>query len=272
MDLITKAIDEAKFTIPREVLKLAYIGKQDWRAAPISLDEQIRYKTIVSRVLVDASIVGGQTVEIPLAGLSPVYNDENNYVFEIPSDRTNGRTIISALSVSYVSYMNSVGGLATAGIANNMNGYANDMTSAARKAMDSRSSIPNVATSECIVVGHNTVMVRNMVRTSSVQSLRCVLANDERLANFSVRSSLDFSRLCGWAIKSYIYNELIIRLDRGFLEGGKELGSIKSYVDGLADAEENYQTFLEEKWGGISMMNDRLAYADLIKMQIDPGI
>lgn len=272
MDLISKAISEICFTIPREILKLAYLGKQDWRAAPISLDEQIRFKTIVSRVLVDSNIVGGQTIDVSLAGLTPVSVDLDNYVFEVPSSRLNNRTIMTALSVNYMAYMGTASNIGANGVTNNMLGYASDVATAARRAMDSRSSIPNVATSECVVVGHNTIMVRNFVRTAAVQSLRCRVTNDERLSNISVKSALDFSRLCIFAAKSFIYNELIIKLDKGYLKGGQELSSIKSYVDGLSDAEENYQTFLEEKWGGISTINDRIVVNDLIKLQIDPGI
>ena len=39
MDLINKAITEVMFRIPREILKLAYMDRQDFRAAPISLEE-----------------------------------------------------------------------------------------------------------------------------------------------------------------------------------------------------------------------------------------
>ena len=50
MDMINKAIADAKFTIPREVLRLAYMPRQNWREAPLSLDEQIRRKTIYAFV------------------------------------------------------------------------------------------------------------------------------------------------------------------------------------------------------------------------------
>jgi hypothetical protein len=63
-----------------------------------------------------------------------------------------------------------------------------------------------------------------------------------------------------------------LTLERGYLEHGQELGAVKNYVDGLSDAEENYQTYLEENWAAISVMNDRPLYDDLLKMQLDPGI
>lgn len=271
MDLITKAIDELKFRIPREILKMAYSEKKDFREAPISLDEQIRRKTIMARVLVDANIVGGETVYIDLKGLTPLQIDQYNYVFEIPPSRTNHRTILSALNVAYMAY-NSVANNYLPGTSASTPNFINDVGSAAHRAMDSRSNIPNVSNAECVVVGHNTIMVRNHLVTSSVVQLKCVVCNDERLSNISIRSAPAFSKLCELAVKSYIYNELLIKIDRGFLDRGQELGVVKSYIDGLSDAEENYQTYLREEWGVVATVNDRLVFEDLLRIQLSPSI
>jgi len=270
MDLITKAITEIKFTIPRAVLKLAYSDRQDFRTAPISLDEQIRRKTIMARVLVDADIVGGDTIIVDLAGIAPKLVDEFNYVFEIPPERVNYRTILTALSVNYMNTNQLVGSLVP-GYSNAVNS-GSDITHAAQRAMDSRSSIPIVSNADCLMVGHNTVMIRNHMRTAAVVQLRCAVTNDERLSNISIRSAPDFSKLCILAVKSFIYNELLIAIDRGYLERGQELGAVRSYIDGLSDAEEMYQTFLREQWGAVSVMNDRLSFEDLLHMQLSPGI
>ena len=271
MDLINKAVTEIKYRIPREILKLAYMDKQDFRQAPISLDEQIRRKTIMARVLVDANIVGGETILIDLKGLTPKQIDEYNYIFEIPPARTNHRTILSALSVAYMAY-NSVTNNYLPGTSAATPNYINDVSNAAHRAMDSRSNIPIVSNAECLVVGHNTVMVRNHLITASVVQLKCVVCNDERLSNISIRSAPQFSKLCELAVKSYIYNEMIVKLDRGYLDRGQELGVIKSYIDGLSDAEENYQTYLREEWGVVATVNDRLVFEDLLRIQISPSL
>ena len=271
MDLISKAVDELKFRIPREILKLAYMDRQDFRQAPISLDEQIRRKTIMARVLVDANIVGGETILIDLKGLTPKQIDEYNYIFEIPPSRTNHRTILAALSVAYMAY-NSVANNYLPGTSAATPNYINDVSSAGHRAMDSRSNIPIVSNAECIMVGHNTVMVRNHLITASVVQLKCVVCNDERLSNISIRSAPQFSKLCELAVKSFIYNELIIKMDRGYLERGQELGVVKSYIEGLSDAEENYQTYLREEWGVVATVNDRLTFEDLLRIQISPSL
>lgn len=271
MDIIQKAIDEIKFRIPREILKLAYMEKRTWSEAPVSLDEMIRRKTIHARVIVDTNIAGGDTVIIDLKGLTPYQMDVYNYVFEIPGSLVNFRTIMAALSINYMTYtasMNTALQNMTSGTPNGIN----SMSSAAHRAMDSRSNIPIISNAECYVVGHNTVLVRNHLITAGSMQLRCVLANDENLNNLSIRLAPQFSQLCTLAAKSFIYNELLVKLDKGYLERGQELGIIKTYIDGLSDAEEMYQTYLREEWGVVGIINDRLTHEDLIKLQIDPGI
>lgn len=271
MDIISKAIDEILFTIPREILKLAYSDPANYRAAPITLEEQIRRKTINARVLVDCNLVGGDTIIVPLTGLKPQQIDQFNYVFEVPPDRVNYRTILSVLSVNYMSY-NSVTPNQAAGVVTPTQPHLHDVASAANRAMSSRSNIPIISNSECYVTGHNLIMVRNHLITAAVVQARCVVCNDENLMNISIRNAPDFAMLCKFAVKSYIYNTLLVAMDRGYLERGQELGVVRNYIEGLSDAEENYQTFLKETWGAVGIMSDRLAYEDLIKIQLNPGI
>lgn len=271
MDLITKALSDVLFTIPREILKLAYADREDFRAAPISLDEQIRRKTIAPRVIVDTNIVGGDTIIVDLKGVPSKQLDIFNYVFEIPGKLVNFRTILTALSINYMTYtasMNTALQNMTSGTPNGIN----SLSSAAHKAMDSRGNIPIISNAECIMVGHNTVLIRNHLLTAGAMQLTCVVTNDERLNNISIRNAPAFSKLCILAVKSYIYNEMLIKLDRGYLERGQELGVIKTYIDGLSDAEEMYQTFLREEWGAVGVMNDRLTYESLLKMQVSPSL
>lgn len=277
MNLITKAISDVQYRIPREILRMAYLESNlyntvsGYQRRNISLDQAIREMTIVPRVLVDANIVGGQTVDVNLEGIPGTPIDESNTVYEVPIDRTNNRTIISCLSVTFFRSSllpgNNYGSIPSI-LPNN----ANEINSSGMRAMDSRSGIPMISSSECRVIGHNTIMVSNRIRTATVVRARCVLENEEELNNLHIRAALDFSKLCEYAVKSYVYNELIVKLDRGRIERGQEIGSIKSIIDNYADAEENYQTFLKEQWAGVAIHSDRATYEALLRIQIDPGI
>ena len=275
MDLISKAIKDVQYAIPREILKMAYLkntylnGVSEYNRRMITLDEAIREMTIVPRVIVDSNCVGGQTVIISLEGLSAINVDAHNYIYQIPEDRLNNRTIMSVLEVNFFR-AELMPGYTYGALPSIMPNPGNELSTVANKAMDSRSSIPILSTSECSVVGHNTILVRNHLRSALPVQCRCIVENDENLKNLSVRSAPDFVKLCTYAVKSFIYNELIVKLDRGAIDRGHEIGAIKSIIESYADAEENYWTFLKEEWQAIMIHSDRHLHENLMKIQMDP--
>lgn len=272
MNPIAKALDEVKFRIPDQVLKETFKDERPtWRKAPVSLDELIMTKVIRPRVLVDCNLVGGQMVLVPLEGIAPDFVDNFNMVYHIPKDRTNNRSIVSVASVSYMPYaaaFNS-GGLGYGNIApSSMNEVAN----AAQRVADSVSGVPPISNANAELIGENTVLIKDQFRVTSVYILRCLLANEEQLNNISPRSYLHFAKLCEMAVKSYIYRTLLIRIDQAYLHGGQELGAMKNYVESLSDAEEMYQTTLNEIWRPTAFMNDQQSYTRFIKLQINPAV
>lgn len=277
MNLVTKAVRDAQWAIPREILRVAYLDSSishalsRYHQSPISLDEAIKDTTIVPRVIVDCNVVGGQTVVIDVRGLVPMEVDNHNYIYQIPADRVGNRTILSVLSGSYYQ-----SGLLSANAYGSVPAMipraGSELTSTNAKAFDSRGNLPVLSTSDCKVVGHNVIMVRNQLRTPGIVQFRCIVEHEESLGDISILASPQFSKLCTFAVKSFIYNELVIGLDRGRIERGHEIGAFKSIVDGYSDAEENYWTYLTEEWAGVAIHSDRLTYNDLLAIQINPGI
>lgn len=53
--------------------------------------------------------------------------------------------------------------------------------------------------------------------------LRCVIANEANMENIQIRSYRTFAKLCGFAVKSYIYNLLDILLGETALLNGMQL-------------------------------------------------
>ena len=111
-------------------------------------------------------------------------------------------------------------------------------------------------------------MIKDTVTASGTGLLRCLLANDENFSHLQIRSIPYFTRLCELATKAYIYNEYTIKMDKGRIEGGAEIGRFREIVDGYADAEEMYQEYLLNTWQKVSFMNDRESFERLLKMQI----
>lgn len=272
MSAITKVLDHIKMTIPFEVLRVAFRDDlHNWRQAPTGLDALILEKVIKPRVLVDADLVGGSLSIISLEGLGPKYVDNYSFIYEIPPNMTGNREIVSVLSVGYMPYAGSFGYGTTAQPTLSA-GSLNDMTSAGQRVMDSYSNLPVVSTATCDLIGYNTVMIRDSQRLTATYTLRCVLANDVNLVNINPRSWLYFCELAALAVKSFIYNKLIIQIDQAYLSGGQELGSLKNYVDGLADAEQMYQEYLRNTWSSVAFHNDSQSFERFLRIQISPGL
>lgn len=272
MNAVSKALDEIKRTIPKEILKIAFNDRlNDWRKAPVSLDEKIMVDVIRPRVLVDANIVGGVEVIVPLDNLQGTYFDNFTIMYEIPPEMVNNREIISVKSIGYLPYAVSfssfgagVGVVGPSGIS--------DLTGAGQRVGDAVSNIPPVSEANVDLIGYNTIVIRNFRRITAAYHLRCMVANENNLNNINPRSYHAFAKLCILAVKSHIYNTLIINIDKAYLSGGQDLGSVKNYIEAQADAEEMYQTYLRETWRKVALLNDRAAYLRLLKVQVNPGI
>lgn len=272
MNILAKALDEIKFSIPMEILRAAFQDDlHNWRQAPVSIDQRIHEKVIKPRVLIDANIVGGQEVIISLGQILPKYNDTHTIIYEVPPTLTGYREIVSVLSVGYLPFT-SVGAMGALSGPMITPGCGNDLMSAGARVGMAMSSIPMVTNATADLIGYNTVLIRDQYRSSPLYQLRCMLSNEANLSNINPRSYHKFAQLCVLAVKAYIYNTLIIKIDQAYLAGGQELGALKSYVENLSDSNENYLTFLREQWQKTAMMNDQVSHTRFIRSQISPGL
>ncbi len=271
MNPVHKMLDEVKYTIPMILLQETFKDNSNWRSAPVSIDERIMNLIIRPRIMVDADLVGGMMIIIPLDGLQPEYIDNYSLIYKIPDDRVLNRTIISVLSIGYMPYSNGFNSMGTS-YGNIAPTSINDTASVNQRLADSYSSIPPISNAVVDLIGHNTVVIRDQFRVSAAYQLRAIVGNETNLNNLNPRSYHSFAKLCTLGVKSYIYNELIIRMDKGFLLGGQELGSFKNIVDGYADAEEQYQQYLHETYKSVAFMNDVQAFDRFLKLQICPGL
>jgi hypothetical protein len=266
MNPIKKAIDEIRYSIPREVLNLVFHNTtHSWRNTPVSLEEQITNKVIRARVMVDCDLVGGDEVFIDLSGVPQEMTNTYTTVYYIPKERTQNRTITAAIAVSYIT---SAAALAIAG----NTGY--DVCSVTpslqlgQAMMNSHMPIPPVSTAKVQLIGENTIMVRDTAPPIGFGYLRCILSNDEALSHLQLRSIPVFCDMCVLAVKAYIYNEYIVTLDKGQLYGGQEIGVVRQIIEGYSDANELYRTFLTEKWTKVAFMNDRETFERFLKLNI----
>jgi hypothetical protein len=266
MNPVTYALQHIRWTIPADILQKTFLTTNNrfGTVAPISLDARIRSEVIESRVLQDCNLVGGTEVWIALERCPIQVVDDYVRVYRIPKSMTQNRTITSALSVSY-------GEGAIAGITSAYGSGGSALVDAAASVMASVSPIPVVASAYVSLIGENTVMIQDNIALPVNLYLRCWVENDANLNHIKPTSYIQFAKLVEYAVKAYVYINNQIPMDRAYIHAGAELGRFKDVVDSYSDANENYQTYLNEVWRRVALLNDPIASQRHLKMLLGGG-
>lgn len=276
MNPITKAINEVKYRIPKAILEKVFIdGSRYYRSTmAASIDEQIETLVLRPRVLVDCNLIGGQLDLVPLDGLTFERPLQYTTVIHIPGSRLHGRTINSALNVSFFNSA-AIAGYAAAGVmgmgqfAGGTSSYGTDNSAAmgaAAGVMSAFDKIPMVSTSRVKLIAHNTICIYDGVNIPANSYLRCILSYDDQMSSLPMRAYKHFSQLVEYAVKAYIYNELVINLDQGELVYGQTIGVFKTIVESYADANQNYADFMRDSMEAVLFMSDENQYLRYVKL------
>lgn len=253
MNPVVKVIEDIKFAIPAEILQVAFYRREFGQfIRPVTVDDLIRERVIEGRVRPDCDLVGGTEITIPIHDLTYEIWDTYRYCYRIPRERTNGRQITRTVGVIIGSNYYS------GGMYMGVEGYSQTLD-ASNGVLASLSAIPHVASADVQLVGPNTILVSDILTTTSMLFLRCYVENDADFNNLRSTVVQRFSEMCLLATKAYIYNKLKVPMDMGELIGGQPLGAFKEIVDGYSDAREQYQDFLLNKWKRIAIFNDPMA-------------
>jgi len=245
MNAVNKALTELRYTIPEDILNIGFMERNTRINQVISLDERIMSSVIRPRVLVDCNLVGGIMTKVDLNRCNIVNLADREFVVEVPKILTNGKSIVSLLSiVSNVIYSQSTA-------------YSSmsPLSSAAMNMFNNLSTENVVQTSRLELIGDNTLIVQDPTIHLMDGILRCYIENNTNLENFNPRSYISFSKLVTLAVKSYLYNTCKVKLDQGYIYGGHELGVITEIIDSYSDAEELYQEHLNTVFRKVSFMN-----------------
>ena len=264
MSALKYGIDRITREIPSEILHLAFLRKSDYFSVKTSLEKQITDLVITNIVLRDTNVVGGVTVTIRLDNCKLTYYEKNptehNLVITVPYRVTNGKKILSALSL-----VDDLGG------SSGYNSSSNPLMSAMNNKMDFDSKIGSgFATSNLELIAPNTILVYDECDYISTGYLKVQVENNSNLSNISTKSYLNFGELCVLAAKQFIYNKLVIDIDKGVLYSGHELGKITDIILGYESATEDYNIFIKEKWMKTMFINDKPSMSDFLKAIVRP--
>lgn len=255
MDAIATSLARLRFTIPPEILQYAFQPPQYGIGRSMqSLDETIMATVIRPRVMIDCNIVGGMEVYLSMAGIPMERPDDITTVYRVPKSRTQGKSILSVLNITFSdpTLTSSYDAAALSQSTTMMRGF--------QAMTDAMGTIPLVSSAGIQLIAENTIMLKDNIVLTANMYLRCLLANDPNLSHISIRSYNAFAELVEHAVKAYIYNTTKIRLDKGALSGGQELGSIKETIDEYREAGTIYFDYLKTKWAKIAAINDREQY------------
>jgi hypothetical protein len=278
MNPITKAINEVKFRIPKQILEKVFVdGSKYYRSSmSATVDEQIESLVIRPRVLTDCNLIGGELVMVPLDGLRQEKPMQYTTVIHIPSSVLNGRSINNVLNISFFNSA-AIAGYAAAGVmgmgqfAGGTANYGTDNSAAMAAVagvMGAFDKIPMVSTSRVKLIAHNTICIFDGVNIPTNSYARCILSYDDHMSSIPMRAYSYFSNLVEYAVKAYIYNELIVDIDAGELRYGQTLGVFKNIVETYSDANQNYQDYLNNVMDSTLFMADEQQYLRFIKLTV----
>jgi len=266
MSAIKYAIDRTMLSIPKDVLDLAFMRKSSLFKIQTTIERQIEELVIDPIVMVDINLVGGITMVINIDNCSVSYYELNytnrNVIVNVPYDLTNNKKILNALSITSNQVNDSLYNVTTNQLLNQgYNKLAND------------SHIGQAAVySNLEIIGPNTILVHDNVTILSNGYLRVLVENNKNLNNIQPASYPAFSKMVTLAVKAFIYNKLVIELDKGALYYGHDINKIGDIISDYSDSLEDYEEYVKEKWAKISFMNDNVSYSRFIQGMINPNI
>lgn len=278
MNALLYSINEILHQIPRDILHAGMmIDENDSIANLTTIEDKILNKVLKKRVLLDANIIGGIETIIPLTNVQPSYYEQYYTIYNIPSDLTMNKEIMSVLGMASVpinGYLNSLGSYSNSQNNNGVNSINgnNAFMSVANRMGDAISPASVLNNTNLELVGYNTVLVYANYRLISNFGIRVVLENESNLNNIQPRSYKNFSMMCVLATKAYLYNKLIIPINSGMLAGGQDLGVFKSILESYSSAEDDYRVFIKEVWGGVAYMNDNTRYSRFLGSMLSPDL
>lgn len=253
-DAITIALRQIYHNIPEELLVATF----EPLVNNMTLDSCIHENVIVNRVLPDINIYAGNPKKIMLlpemledvdtSTMSVFAGGIHTSVYRIPPDARENKRIVAAIDVRPPASMS---GQFSGGWPNN-NACGSGMASALACNMLNGLSFAqggNTPTVE-LISGDLIRLIPGQI-TMINWVLNCRLEYDEYFTNLPATSIRSLSDLIEIAVKVYIYNKLIMKVDRAAIISGAELGMFKSILETYSDQQKEYTEQLKKFKGTV---------------------
>lgn len=264
---ITYATRRIMESIPREILQKAFTAQEEFFIGGMSNQRSLR--SLIEDEVIRASLnrdlqaLTSEEVTIPLGGLSVRYYDSYQIAINIPLQYTGGRVIQDVIRINYYEDFEGPQYIGANQSGNQINTYvlkANDI-------LNSVSPAEITGTSRVRLVGPNTLLADVGSIAPSWMSAVVLVEPDVNMRDITPLMYEDYARLAVAKAKQLIYNKLVIRVNRGEIHAGVELGEFKNQIDRYSDMGDTYYDLMET-WKSVQACANDGLHEKLIKMQM----
>lgn len=257
------ALNQVFYSIPNEILYRVFQNQSE-SGLPIPVHESVKRHVIVGRVLQEVNTIGGgKQKEVPLkeeyeesveqTELYRHWPSQSYRLYRIPPEEREGVEIADVIEVR--SPMNSAG---MPYPSYGHSGLGNTAPDAANKALESYTGQSYMPKPMVEPIGGDMVRISPANFQFVEWTLVIKLCYDQNFTNLNKSAIMPFAKLVVAAVKSYIYNKLILQMDRIEIEGGVELSNFRTIVEGYEMAEDEYQELLSNFKGAATLDPQRM--------------
>lgn len=246
-NVINNLLRDVYLKIPSEILNEGFskLIKESQR----TLDAVIKEHIIVDIVLANCNLYSGKTKKITLEARYGKDMDDTllqasmsgNYgVYTIPLEARENRPIVAVLDIAYPTTM------AIYGTYPNIGTVGRSVTNGIDEALSSFTHSPGYTSPTPMIIDGDAGIIQ-LSPPASVHVdwiLSCMLAYDKEFSNISLNMLNPLKRMTEHATKAFIYNELIVKLNQGYLQGGLALEAIRSIIEGYQNSNEAFDEAL----------------------------
>lgn len=247
--------------IPKEILELGF--PQHALKPPTALSSRIYNEVIVNRVAPRCNLNGGKIKDITLHHTwwertnnsyhTNIANVGPYAIYRIPPEVRDNLPIIG---VNHLSPPSMYGNTGYYGGPPNEAGF--DVPQVMDRMLSSHTGHNSIITPSAEVLSGDMIRLDPAMHTHQDWRLSAKIAYDEGFNNLNSSAVESFAHMVIAATKAYIYNALIISLDRGYMMGGAEIGAIKDIISEYRDANERYEELVSQFAGGARLDPNRM--------------
>lgn len=256
MDVITYCTRKVlRSDIPKMILEDAFLGNRiRMRREPETIESRFRDEIMFNVVREDLNAIGGTQLNLCVEGLP--YQKLSNFerIYKIPTRLTGGRRIVRA----YSSMLNLVSNFSETLPNTQSNIYTkSSIDNNSQRVVNNNMPIPNRMNAEIEILGDNVIKINDWQNFNSDLTLTVLLAYSENLIEIKDAYFPVIAKMANLATKGYCYRELALLVDKTRLEGGREFGRYREFIDEWRDAQQQYDEYLDSDVNRILVLADQ---------------